>query len=287
MALAFGAGLGRSLAIRPRHHPPFVSRSRFAASYDPGVIARAVRLAQATSSTTSVLVLIAFNLVPLVGVLVGRWNVATLLVLYWVENGVIGVLNVPKVLLAEGPTRTGIGSALALVPASRGLIAAFFLVHYGVFWVVHGIFVWTLPLFASLGSATATLFDGPGAVDAPLGGFGGFGPFAPFGAAAGTGVDGSAVVWGAIGLAISHGVSFVLNYLGRGEYRKVSPQEQAQQPYSRLIVLHLAIIFGGFVSLMMGSPLGSILVLVLLKTALDVRFHRREHDRLAARPATG
>jgi hypothetical protein len=48
------------------------------------VIARAVRLAQATSSTTSVLVLIASNLVPLAGVLFGRWSVATLLVLYWV-----------------------------------------------------------------------------------------------------------------------------------------------------------------------------------------------------------
>lgn len=245
------------------------------------VIARAVRLAQATSSTTSVLVLIAFNLVPLVGVLLGRWNVATLLVLYWVENGVIGILNVPKILLAEGPARTGMGSALALVPASRGLIAAFFLVHYGLFWVVHGIFVWTLPLFASMRGATGALLDGSGGVDVPFGGFG------LFGAAAGTGVDGSAVVWGVVGLAISHGVSFVLNYLGRGEYRKVSPQEQAQQPYSRLIVLHLAIIFGGFVSLMLGSPLGSIIVLVLLKTALDVRFHRREHDRLAARPATG
>jgi len=253
------------------------------------VIARAVRLAQATSATTSVLVLIAFNLVPLVGVLLGRWNVATLLVLYWVENGVIGILNVPKILLAEGPPRTGMGSALALVPASRGLVAAFFLVHFGIFWVVHGIFVWTLPMFASIGGATGALVNGPGAIDAPFGGsgFGELGGFGPFGTAPGTGVDGSAVVWGAVGLAISHAVSFVLNDLGRGEYRKVSPQEQAQQPYSRLIVLHLAIIFGGFVSLMLGSPLGAVIVLVLLKTALDVRFHRREHDRLAARPATG
>jgi hypothetical protein len=251
-----------------------------------GVIARAVRLAQATSSTTSVLVLIAFNLVPLVGVLLGRWNVATLLVLYWVENGVIGILNVPKILLAEGQAQTGPARAVAVGQASRGLVAAFFLVHYGIFWVVHGIFVWTLPMFASIGGATGALFGGPGAIDAPFGGSG-VGGFGPFGPAAGTGVDGSAVVWGAIGLAISHAVSFVLNYLGRGEYRKVSPQEQAQEPYSRLIVLHLAIIFGGFVSLMLGSPIGAIIVLVLLKTALDVRFHRRAHDRLAARPATG
>jgi hypothetical protein len=243
------------------------------------VIARAVRLAQATSSTTSVLVLIASNLVPLAGVLFGRWSVATLLVLYWVENGIVGILNVPKILLAEGG-RTPIPDGMpgAVSAASRSLVALFFLVHYGLFWVVHGIFVWTLPSFASLGGSSAALLDGPGSVDVPFGGFGGFAPVVA------SGVDGSAILWGAIGLAISHGVSFVVNYLGRGEYRKVSPTEQAQQPYSRLVLLHLAILFGGVVSLMLGSPLGSVVVLVILKLALDVRLHRREHDRLAARP---
>lgn len=251
------------------------------------VIARAVRLAQATSSTTSVLVLIAFNLIPLAGVVFGRWTVATLLVLYWVENGIVGILNVPKILLAEGMGKPGsVAAAVRLSAygmAARIPIALFFLVHYGLFWVVHGIFVWTLPTFAALrGSAAALALPGdPGTVDIPFGGFGGFAP------AVATGVDGAAVLWGAIGLAISHGISFVVNYLGRGEYRKVSPQEQAQRPYGRLVILHLAIIFGGFVSLLMGSPLGSIVVLVVLKTAIDVRLHQREHQSLAARAALG
>ena len=47
-----------------------------------------------------------------------------------------------------------------------------------------------------------------------------------------------------IGLAISHTVSFVLNYRRRGEYLKVSPAQQAQAPYGRLVILHLAIILG-------------------------------------------
>ena len=249
------------------------------------VIARAVRLAQASSSSTSMLVLIAFNLVPLIGVIFGRWSVATLLVLYWVENGIVGILNVPKILLAEGPGRPGtLASSLAtagIAAAGRIPVALFFLVHYGIFWFVHGIFVWTLPTFAALRSSATALpaVGDPGAIGVPLDGFAGYAP------AAASGVDASAVLWGAIGLAISHGVSFVVNYLGRGEYRKVSPQEQAQRPYARLILLHLAIIFGGFVSLLLGSPLGSIVVLVLLKTALDVRLHRREHESLATRPA--
>jgi hypothetical protein len=248
------------------------------------VIARAVRFAQGTSASTSMLVLVAFNLVPLVGVLFGRWTVATLLVLYWVENGIVGILNVPKILLAEGPGRPGsIGNAVGLAGfgvAARLPIALFFLVHYGLFWVVHGIFVWTLPTLVGVGHGSFPTPDpgDPGFTAIPFGGFGGFAP------SAASGVDGSAVLWGAIGLAISHGVSFVVNFLGRGEYRKVSATEQAQRPYGRLIVLHLAIIFGGFVSLLLGSPIGAIVVLVLLKTAIDVRLHRREHDTLAVRP---
>ena len=231
------------------------------------MIARAVRLAQATSSTTSVLVLIAFNLVPLAGVLFGRWTVPTLLVLYWVENGIVGLLNVPKILLATG---SGSGAIVGRSPAptaggaaARLPVALFFLVHYGLFWVVHGIFVFALPAFAGLGRAD---------------------DFTAFGPPAATGIDGSAVAWGAIGLAVSHGISFVLNYLGRGEYRKVSPLEQMSRPYSRLVVLHLAILFGAFVSMTIGSPIGALLVLVLLKTAIDVALHRREHSGLATRP---
>lgn len=244
------------------------------------MIARAVRLAQATSSTTSLLVLIGFNLVPLVGVLIGRWNVPTLLVLYWVENGIVGVLNVPKILLAEGPVvggttdplgRTEAGGTMGL--ATRVPIALFFLVHYGVFWVVHGIFVFLLPTFTGVGGFTdfRTLPDGSLQF------------FDPSVAEP----DWSAVAWGAVGLAISHGVSFVLNFLGRGEYRKISPTAQMGRPYARVVVLHMAILGGAFLSLEIGSPIGALIVLVVLKTAIDVALHRREHEGLAGRPAPG
>ena len=52
---------------------------------------RLVELFRVTSSVTAVILLITFNLVPLAGVLWWGWNVYTLLVLYWLENGIIGV----------------------------------------------------------------------------------------------------------------------------------------------------------------------------------------------------
>jgi hypothetical protein len=258
-----------------------MTRSAAVPAWDhPAVIARTIELARASSSMTSIVLLVAFNLVPLIGVLFGGWSVVTLLVLYWVENGIIGVLTVPKILLARG----GAGP----IEAARAVIAAFFLVHYGLFWFVHGVFVFALPVLAGLG----------GVAGSPGGGSGLTGPSLPPGfppdlvpafGAAGSGLrpagpDLSAVAVAAIGLAISHGVSFAVNYLGRHENLKVSPAQQAQAPYGRLVILHLAIILGGTVSLAIGSPIGAVIVLVLLKTVVDLRFHVREHARLAARP---
>jgi hypothetical protein len=248
------------------------------------VIARAVRLAQATSSTTSVVLLIAFNLVPLIGVLAWGWNVATLLVLYWVENGIVGVLNVPKMLLARGPGRTGLGVVKLTVegPISRVGQVLFFLVHYGMFWLVHGVFVFALPTFAGLGG-----FGAGAVIDPRLDP--GFGPV--FSDLVGdpirrtSGPDMTAVAWGALGLAISRGASFVVNYVGRREYLRVSPLEQMFAPYGRLLILHLTIILGAFLSLTLGSPVGAIVILVLIKTIVDLGFHVREHASLASRPA--
>jgi hypothetical protein len=50
-----------------------------------------------------------------------------------------------------------------------------------------------------------------------------------------------------------------------------------KQPYGRLVILHITIVLGGIVSAYLGSPIGSLLVLVVLKTALDLYFHLRQH----------
>jgi hypothetical protein len=244
------------------------------------VIDRAVRLALATSSTTSLVLLVAFNLIPLAGVLFWGWNVATLLVLYWVENGIVGILNVPKMLLASGPdepaTRVldvrGVGPVTVARggPTAKAALIPFFLMHYGIFWLVHGVFVFALPQF--VGAATSGFETN---AFAP-----GFDPQTFDGVIDQTrsvGPDLSAVAWGALGLAISHTASFLINFVGRGEYRKVSAARQMFAPYGRLVILHLTILFGAFLSLAIGSPVGAVVVLVLLKTVVDLAFHVREH----------
>jgi hypothetical protein len=252
-----------------------------AACHHRGMIERAVRLSRATSSMTSAGLLVAFNLVPLVGVLLWGWNVATILVLYWVENGIVGLLNIPKMLLASGPAAPvggpvdgrGYGSVVVGVSdaTAKVLLVPFFLIHYGLFWVVHGVFVFLLPTF--VGAAQPTFVGlGAGLTGYPLD-------------RVVVGPDMTAVAWGAIGLAISRIASFLINYVGRGEYRRMSPLRQMFAPYGRLVILHLTILFGAFVSLAIGSPVGAILALVVVKTVADLGLHLREHAALEAAPA--
>jgi hypothetical protein len=247
------------------------------------VIARTVRFARAASATTSIVALVGFNLLPLVGVLFLRWNVMTILVLYWVENGIVGLLNVPKMLLAAAPdepaTRSVDVRGLEPVtvprgsPVAKAALVSFFLVHYGIFWLVHGVFVFALPMFAGIGGFTdfRTLPDGT----------------VQFYDSTVADPNWSAVAFGAVGLAISHGTSFVVNFLGRREYLRVTIARQMFAPYGRLVILHLTILFGAFVSLTIGSPIGAVIVLVLLKTGLDLWLHLREHGRLQPGAATG
>ena len=48
-------------------------------------------------------------------------------------------------------------------------------------------------------------------------------------------------------------------------------------PYGRVVVLHVAIIFGGMAVMALGQPVFMLMVLVLLKLGMDVGLHLRQH----------
>lgn len=79
------------------------------------------------------------------------------------------------------------------------------------------------------------------------------------------------------GLFISHAVSYRMNFIGRGEYLRTTGMRQAAAPYGRLVLLHITIIFGGMAIATTGAPAAAIVILVLLKTALDLGLHLDEH----------
>jgi hypothetical protein len=203
--------------------------------------------------------LVAANLVPLVGVVFLGWDVGLVFIAYWLENGVVGILTVPKILLAGRPDSTATINSRGLAYA----LAIFFPLHYGIFWAVHGVFVFFLASFATMRQ------------------FGMFGAFDPFGNAVN---DRSLLLIAAV-LMVSHGTSFVVNYVGRKEYLRTTPGAQAIQPYARVIALHVTVILGGFFVVFLGQPVALVALLVIFKTLFDLALHLREHARYRTDPA--
>ena len=218
----------------------------------------------------SALFLIAVNTVPLVGVLLFDWSLFSIVFLYWIENGIVGFFNVLKIAWARKPVSPESRFTVNNRPAGRAsklVIIPSFIFHYGMFWVVHGVFV--IVFFGLLGDRFFADSSGP---SGDIGGFSGFEP--------------RGVAIAAAALLLSHGVSFVVNFLGEREYLNVSPDEQMIEPYSRVVVLHATILGGGFLAAYLGTPLASLVLMIVLKTALDLRAHLKEHRKAQQGPAT-
>jgi hypothetical protein len=213
------------------------------------------------------LLLVATNFVPLAGVAFGGWTLGTVMLLYWLENGVVGLVNVPRIALAslQVARRSATGEPEARsAPATLRALGAFalipfFVFHYGLFWLVHGVFVGAL--FAGIG---------------PFGDVGGFG-----GASVETRANLDAVATGLIGLAAYHVVAFVYWDLLHGEASRMTPSEVMNEPYGRLIVLHVTLIFGAFLVALSGQSIAPLLLLVAGKTALQLGLFARTRNRTA------
>jgi flagellar biosynthesis component FlhA len=81
----------------------------------------------------------------------------------------------------------------------------------------------------------------------------------------------------AAALAVSHTASFLVNFVGNKEYLDAAPDRQMFRPYSRVVVLHVTILGVGFLAAYLGTPLASLILMVILKTIIDLWTHVREH----------
>jgi hypothetical protein len=224
---------------------------------------RAQRLSR--SSPVAVALLVGSNLVPLLGVLFLGWDLGLILTAYWIENGVVGAINIAKIALTGGDAGRGAW-------ASKAYAMFFFTIHYGTFWLGHGMLVGVVAAVADQGGFDVQV--GEGAFIGPFG--------FPLGA---WGLDPLVLGLVALALAVSHGVSFWVNFLGKGEYRSATAQGQMWAPYGRMMVLHLTLLGGAFVLAEFGAPVGPIAVMVVVKTVLDLALHLWERERAAARLA--
>jgi len=216
------------------------------------------------------------NLMPLVAVLLFDWGAFDVVFLYWLENAVIGLFNVLKMAFAR-PELATIGECLhaaapgflqrhmmsrvpeeareqlqaQLAPASlvamKLFLIPFFVVHYSMFMVVHLVFILVL-----LGTGLARHA-------------GGFRPLETLSSSISLGL----IVALAL-LVIEHGFLFYREYWKGGGYKRTLPALQMSAPYPRIVVMHLAILFGGFLLVLFSLPRFMALLLVGLKIALEL-----------------
>jgi len=210
------------------------------------------------------------NLLSLGIALALGWPAGLILLLYWAENVVVAFWQVPRILVAGRNRKGGLVGGLLLHLAEQGsrpsplaaravlealasrlprfsnlFVAAFFLVHYGLFTYVHGVFVFRLFLHQEMTLQTL---------------------------AANLGSGGMALA--VLGLMISHGAAFFED-LHSGRLAAADPGKVMGEPYRRIVVLHLVVVGSGFALTLLPLPQVGVVLLAVVKTAMDLGLWRK------------
>ena len=180
------------------------------------------------------------NIVPLIGVLLGYWNAFDIIFLYWLENIIIGIITLIRIIIS--PDSEGKAAAKNI------FIAIFFGLHYGFFTYGHGIFVASFfeeQLIGSQQIADQNIVS-----------------IAYFM------LTQQAVQLTILAMFLAHLIDLIFAYQSR---KIASAQQEMFKPYKRIIVLHMTIIFGGFLATAFDNTLGIALVMIGLKIFYDLR----------------
>ena len=190
--------------------------------------------------------LIAYVVVPIVGILLLDWDWRSIILLYWLENVTVGVRNVISMIRSKTqpePHVSGftVNGVAPTGKAAKPALILFFTAHYGIFTAVHGVFV-MLIVFGGL----LTGFGRGGPAPEPIN----FGQIL--------------ILW-----IIASIVQIVFEFL---RPRDTLPSASAMfwSPYSRIFVLHITIIVGAWIITAFNWPPIAAMLLVALHFVADL-----------------
>lgn len=186
------------------------------------------------------MLILAGNLLPLLGALVAGWDAFVLIVFYWCETAVIGFWVCTRIALGGGAATGFTDKSGRPVTAGVGL-AIFLALHAGIFMAVHLVFI-------------LTLFGGGwiGRIDRPAG-------FV------------SEVIVGT-GLWLPLAGLFLLRGLITLSEMSASTRTEPVVTgfYVRIVVMQFTVILAGFLALGIGGSLAGLVLLVAFKTIADL-----------------
>lgn len=184
------------------------------------------------------------------------WQAHALLIVYWLETGVVGAVYAAKILRAEGtddPENVRSRMEFAGEPAesyvgrsNRQVADALVLTFIGP-WLFTGVFI----LVAPFGEERTVL-----ELASP-----------------------DAVALAAVSLVGYHALSYRFEYVGFREYERRGPVSLLVEPVPRFWALWLALFFGLGGTQFTRSPTTAIVGVVFFKTCADLLAHRRERKR--------
>ncbi len=204
--------------------------------------------------------LITSNLFPLYGVMYLGWKIGDIMALYWIENVIIGVFNIPKILLAQFDPGNLIKIAskqMISVAAALNKISTviFYIIHYGGFSLGHGLFVYVLFIENALAGQR---------VDPPT-------------------LQTILHIITELKVAIvllfaSHLLSFVQNTIGKKEYLTKNVNQAMFDPYKRVLILHVTLIIGASATAIFHHQIAALIILIILKIFVDMTAHIQSHQ---------
>ena len=205
-------------------------------------------------ATAASAILILSNLVPLLGILFWGWDVFVLLCLYCLETAVIGFWTIMRAAtMSRDP-----GSAAGRSIAGSLALAGFFTVHSGLFMSVHMLFIFSL--FA--GPWANRIHDARDFIRLVV-----------------IGKD----LWiPLLALFAGQGAIFINDAVNRFVFAKTPASTDTGEImggfYQRIVIMHVAILGGAFIVQAIGTT-APLIILVLLKIAIEIRFQMKAQSK--------
>jgi hypothetical protein len=204
-----------------------------------------------------VISLIFANIVTIVLAIIGNWDLATVMFVYWAQSVIIGIFTVVSLLSAdtailaaemEKPIRERGGTEKVTHRFAifyQCLLAGFFALHYGLFHWGYYSFIVESGLFGVVNFADPTL-------------------------------------WLSCGLFFANHLYSYITFRHKGPKGSGYVNEQFFTPYRRIIPIHMTIIFGSIVILILKvlgitSTMPVLVLFLLFKTHSDISAHLIKH----------
>ncbi|MDZ4758318.1 MAG: DUF6498-containing protein [Bacteroidota bacterium] len=199
---------------------------------------------------------IAFNLMPIYGVIVGHWTLFSVIYLYWMETMIISFFSFIKIVSAQGDKPTGdVKFKAFVVTGSKWKLGFKYL-----FIRIATLLFYLLFIVVFVGFIASNKGDGSKNFDLVL-------------------LRNPVFNLTLLLYTLSLGMDLMWHYFGNGEYLRAHPSDNASFIDGRTIVMHMVIVFGavGFSFVKENYPYNGELaqlyfigVFVLVKTIADV-----------------